>query len=59
VILTINQRKQSTQEIKEHTCIDACTEEYHIPLETPKTKSKGVMDIDGVDAKHGKQFRVD
>jgi hypothetical protein len=38
MILTINRKKQLIHEIEEHTYIDACSEEYYIPLETLETK---------------------
>jgi hypothetical protein len=40
------------QEFKDHTCTNACIEEYYIPLETPKTKSKGGVDINNVKVEH-------
>jgi hypothetical protein len=50
MILIVSQKKQSTQKIEEHTCIDTCIEEYYTLSKTPKIKSKGGVDINNVNA---------
>ncbi len=54
MILTVNQKKQSTQKIEEHYCTYVCTEENYFPRKTPKIKNKGGVDINNVNAKQGK-----
>ncbi len=54
ITLNINQRKQLTHEIEERTCTYARNEKYYNPPKTPKTESKGVVDIDGLNAEQGR-----
>jgi hypothetical protein len=54
MILIVSQRKQSTQEIKKHTCVDVCSKGYYILPKTLETKCEGGVDIDNVNVKHGR-----
>ncbi len=54
MMLIINQKKQSVHEIEEHTYTNAYSEEYYIPSETLETKNEGDVDIDGLNAEHGR-----